>query len=100
MSRQSMLAAALAALVTLPALATPADARVCLRREVSATGEWRPTWLGARYSALWAWKREVAERAGQRYATWARSENHRYRCWSDGARKRCVARARPCRSGG
>ena len=76
-----------------------AEAAVCKRKTVSATGEWRATFAGARLSARLAWKRKARALHGGRYDTWLRAANKSYGCWSSRGRERCRATARPSRRG-
>ena len=92
----------LAMAVCMPLListSVPAEAKVCRKTEISRLGDWRQTWSGARYSAMWAWKRRVANRYGTRYWYWLQSRNRHFSCWSNKGRERCRAYAVPCRSG-
>lgn len=87
------------ALVLMVMPTSHADAAVCKRAKVSATGGWSATFVGARASARMAWKRKVRQRYGTRFDTWWRSAEKSYGCWSYKGRERCRATARPCRAG-
>ncbi|MGI9480260.1 MAG: hypothetical protein ACR2PI_26405 [Hyphomicrobiaceae bacterium] len=94
-----LLAVTLIAIAMVSFEGTSAEAKVCKRAKTGALGSWRRTFIGARASARFAWKRKARARYGRRYDKWWRSRNKSYGCWSYRGRERCRAWARPCRAG-
>ena len=74
-----------------------ANAQVCSRAVVSATGKTSITAIGARVSARNAWRTSVSRRLGARYASVSRARASRDICWRSGKRTTCRFVGRPCR---
>ena len=86
------------AVVATGLLMSPSGANAqCASYTVHAWGDYKRTWSFARASAVVSWRRTVRSRLGHRWNTWARARNRILSCTERGRRKRCWARARPCR---
>jgi hypothetical protein len=75
-----------------------ANAQVCSRIVVSATGKTSLTSIGARLSARSVWRANVTRRLDARYATVSRARAGRDICRKVGKRTSCRFIARPCRA--
>lgn len=97
MSRNWVLALAIAALIAVGSGPVHALGDVCYR-EVSARGAVTSNYRGAIDSAIGAWQSRVKRTAGRRAANWYYSVDRVVECgWNDpGTRIQCSARALPC----
>lgn len=102
MIRPGGLAAACAMLIGTLANVSPAAAKLCAARKISATGNTAQFAVLGRVAARTAWSSKVAAdpRLGSAYSSWLRSNDRRLVCRKVGRRHLCLAVALPCRADG